>query len=389
MQFLHCRKQESFSSKAPVVIERPLHGKFVRVTTIPEFDNDVNIYRFLEIFEDISLQKQHEETFRAISTSAQDAVVMMDSNGSVSFWNSSAERIFGYTEKEILGKYLHRLVTPPGMYEKFKEGFEFFKSTGEGNAIGKTVGLSAIKKDGTGIPVEISLSSVMLKGKRNAIGIIRDISERKVLQNMVELNLHKMKRLFNGTVDALSTMAESKDPYTAGHQRRVAQLTCAIARAMMLGEDEVEGLYVASILHDIGKVYVPSELLSKPGRLNEIELSLIKTHSEVGYNILKNIESDWMTADIVHQHHERLDGSGYPGGLKGDEILLGARIIAVADVVEAISSHRPYRAALGTDIAMAEITSRKGTHYDADVVDTCVELFNNGFAFSLSTDKIC
>ncbi|MBF0553995.1 MAG: response regulator [Nitrospirae bacterium] len=213
--------------------------------------------------------------------------------------------------------------------------------------------------------------------KRQAV-----LEKQQMQQELVEQNLNRVRRLFYGAVEALTTMAETRDPYTAGHQRRVAQLARAIAQDMMFSKDDLEGLCIAAMLHDIGKVNVPAEILSKPGKITEIEFSLIKTHSEVGYNILKSIHSEWQLADVVYQHHEKLDGSGYPRGLRGDSILLAARVITVADVVEAISSHRPYRAALGPEIAMSEITSRKGICYDEDVVDVCVDLFEKGFVFN-------
>ncbi|MBF0519697.1 MAG: response regulator [Nitrospirae bacterium] len=253
--------------------------------------------------------------------------------------------------------------------------------TAMNNGTDETIGLELGAVDYITKPINQNIVKLRTK---NHLALKRQMQLEKQLiqQNMVELNLHKMKRLFYGAVEALTTMAETRDPYTAGHQRRVAELTCAIAMAMMFDKDETEGFYIAAKLHDIGKINVPAEILAKPGKITDIEFSLLKTHSEVGYNILKNIESEWMIADIVYQHHEKLDGSGYPRGLKGDEILSGARIIAVADVVEAISSHRPYRAALGIDVAMSEITSQRGIFYDNDVVDICVELFKNGFIFS-------
>jgi putative nucleotidyltransferase with HDIG domain len=180
----------------------------------------------------------------------------------------------------------------------------------------------------------------------------------------------------------MSVTIEMRDPYTAGHQRRVSKLACAIAREIGLPETQIEGIRMAGEIHDIGKIYVPAEILSKPSKLTDIEFTIIKTHSQVGYDILKNIEFPWPIADIVVQHHERLDGSGYPAHLKGDAILLEANIIIVADVVEAMSSHRPYRPSHGIDKAIAEITQNKGILYDAAVVDHCVRLFREtNFSF--------
>ena len=177
-----------------------------------------------------------------------------------------------------------------------------------------------------------------------------------------------------------------RDPYTAGHQRRVTDLAVAIAQAMNMEEKDIEGLRVAGLMHDIGKLAIPAELLSKPSRLTEIEFELIRRHPETACGILGTVEFPWPIPEIVMQHHERMDGSGYPRGLKGDEILLEARILAVADVVEAMSSHRPYRPARGETEALAEIRHGAGSSYDPDVVSSCVELFEQGeFSFEKVT----
>jgi len=164
-------------------------------------------------------------------------------------------------------------------------------------------------------------------------------------------------------------------PYTAGHQRRVADLAVAIAAELELPTDKIDGVNMASTIHDIGKIAVPAEILSKPTNLSDIEFGLIKSHTQAGYDILKDIEFPWPVARAILEHHERIDGSGYPNGLKGDEILMEARIMAVADVVEAMASHRPYRPALGIEVALEEIEKNKGTYYDSDVVDACLKLF--------------
>lgn len=199
-------------------------------------------------------------------------------------------------------------------------------------------------------------------------------------------NLHAtldhLRRSMNSTVEAIASMVELRDPYTAGHERRVAQLASAIGKEMGLPERRVEGLYVIGHLHDIGKIAVPAEILSKPTRLSEIELAMVKSHAQAGYDILKNLEFPWPVAQAVRQHHERLDGSGYPLGLTAPDIILEARILMVADVVEAMASHRPYRSAVGFAEAMTEITMNRGTVYDEHVVDTCIRLFaEKGFKF--------
>ena len=183
------------------------------------------------------------------------------------------------------------------------------------------------------------------------------------------------RKLLLETIGAMALTIEKRDPYTAGHQIRVAQLATAIARELGYDEHRIEGLRLAAMVHDIGKIYVPAEILNRPGRLTLPEFEVIKTHVEVGYDILKTIDFPWPVADIVRQHHERLDGSGYPQGLRHDSILPEARILAVADVVESIHSHRPYRPALGMDVALKELADHRGTRYDAAVVDACLRLF--------------
>lgn len=197
-----------------------------------------------------------------------------------------------------------------------------------------------------------------------------------------EEGLRHIQATMEATIQALSNTVEFRDPYTAGHQRRVAQLARAIGREAGLSEDRINGLYLASVVHDIGKVRVPVEVLTRPGRLSELEFDLVKTHVEAGYDILKSIDFPWPIANIVRQHHERLDGTGYPLGIAGDDLVLESRILAVADVVEAVASFRPYRPALGVERALAEIDAGRDTLFDSDVVDICIRLFReNRFAF--------
>ncbi|MFH0913752.1 MAG: HD domain-containing phosphohydrolase [Chloroflexota bacterium] len=185
---------------------------------------------------------------------------------------------------------------------------------------------------------------------------------------------HELQKAMEGVIYAISLVVETRDPYTAGHQKRVAELARAIAREMGLSEWCIKGLHIAGLLHDVGKIAVPAEILSKPGKLSQYEFSLIKNHSQVGCEILEKIEFPWPVTSVILQHHERLNGSGYPQGLGGKDILLEARILGVADVVEAMSSHRPYRPALGLDSALREITEHRDILYDADVVDACLRL---------------
>ncbi|MFZ1980551.1 MAG: HD-GYP domain-containing protein, partial [Smithella sp.] len=184
-----------------------------------------------------------------------------------------------------------------------------------------------------------------------------------------------LRKAVGTTIGVLVSALEIRDPYTAGHQKRVADLARAIATEMEFPYDIIEGIRMAGSIHDIGKLSIPAEILTKPTKLTKIEFSLIKEHPQSGYEMLKDVESLWPLAQIVYQHHERMDGSGYPRNLKGDEILLDARIMAVADVVEAMASHRPYRPALGINAALEEIQMHRGILYDADVADACLRLF--------------
>lgn len=193
----------------------------------------------------------------------------------------------------------------------------------------------------------------------------------------------RLQEVLMQTVESLSLMVEKRDPYTFGHQKKVCQLACAIGEEMGLSPQTIEGIHIAAILHDIGKISIPSEFLNKPGRLEPIEFNIIKTHPQNAYEMLKAIDFPYPVADIIMQHHEKCDGSGYPLGIKTDDILLEARIISVADVVEAISSHRPYRPSLGIDCALQEIADNAGDLYDSKVVNACLNLFQHkDFSFS-------
>ncbi len=210
----------------------------------------------------------------------------------------------------------------------------------------------------------------------------QDVTKRKQAEQQVKQGYKKLQRTMEATINTISKIIEIRDPYTAGHQNKVSQLAVAIAQEMKLPEDKIEGIRIAALVHDIGKINIPSEILSKPSKLNNMEFSLIKNHPKVGYDILRRIDFFWPVAKIVLQHHEKIDGSGYPKGLKNNNILLEAKIIGVADVVEAMSSHRPYRPALGIDKALKEISQNKGILYDPEVVDTCLKLFKEkGFKF--------
>ena len=523
------------------------------------------VRRVLEQKQELQRRREAEEKFRKISESAQDAIIMMGQDQRISFWNAAAERVFGYTAAEAMGKELHSLLAPPAVQAGFMRGFQHFHESGEGAMVGKVTEITALRKSGEEFSAELSVSATQLNGQWHAIGIVRDITERKqaaralnhanrALATLSEVNrnlvyatdesellqaicraiveqrgyrlawvgyvqhdegksikimahagsdegylddmqstwaetergmgvsgraicggatqicqdiandplcmqgydgackcgyaacialplmnrdntvfgilhvyadeanafipseislleemagdlafgvrtLHvrqerdlaleqnrqhlvQLQDSLEDTVRAIATIVEMRDPYTAGHQAKVADLAVAIAKQMGLPDEQIHGIHLTGIVHDLGKIQIPAEILSKPGKLSDIEYRFIQTHAQAGYDILKDIDFPWPIAQMVLQHHERLDGSGYPQGLKGDAILLGARILSVADVVEAMSSHRPYRAGLGVDVALEEITKQRGIHFDANVVDACLVLFRErGYSF--------
>jgi PAS domain S-box-containing protein len=207
------------------------------------------------------------------------------------------------------------------------------------------------------------------------VHFIFDVTDRVRSEQRLKDAAEKLKQMMDGSIRAIASTLEIRDPYTAGHQRRVADLACAMVSEMGMPEDQIEGLRIACYVHDIGKIAVPAEILAKPTKISEHELGIIKTHSQFGADVLKKIDFIWPVAEITLQHHERLDGSGYPNHLKGDQIIPEARVLAVADVVEAMCSHRPYRPALGIDQALKEIAGGKGTRYDAKAVNACIKLF--------------
>ena len=202
------------------------------------------------------------------------------------------------------------------------------------------------------------------------------------LEKELQHSYKKLQNIMEGTAYIIIKVVETRDPYFTGHQQRVSQLATAIAKEMKLSQDKIEGVRFASLVHDIGKINLPTEIVSKPSKLVEVEFNLVKNHPRIGYDILKRVDFPWPIAEIVFQHQEKIDGSGYPRGLKGDEILIESKIISVADVVEAMSSHRPYRPALGIDKALEEISKNKGVLYDPEVVDICIKIFKEeGFRF--------
>lgn len=222
---------------------------------------------------------------------------------------------------------------------------------------------------------EIKLLTELTYDMAYGITALRTRVKHDQAKQDLQYSLEKLKRILEQTVNSLSSTLSKRDPYTAGHQQRVTQLACSVAKEMGLSQPQIDCIRIAGLLHDIGKIHVPAEILSKPASLNYAEYEIVKTHSQVACDILKDIEFPWPIAEVVLQHHERLNGSGYPRKLKEDEILFEAKILMVADVVEAMASHRPYRPSRGIDAALDEITKNRGVLYDPAVVDSCLKLF--------------
>ncbi len=317
--------------------------------------------------------RQSEEKYRSILETIQEGYFEVDFAGNFTFFNDSLCRNLGYSKEELMGMN-NRQYTDKEYSKKLFQAFNKVYNTGE-----PTEGFDwqIIRKDGTKRSIEASVSLQKdSSGKPTGFrGIARDVTERKQAEEKLLLTLESLRKAFGTIIKVMVSAVEMRDPYTSGHQIRSADLARAIATEMGLPQDKINGIRLAGSIHDIGKLSIPAEILSKPSKLTNIEFSLIKEHSRVGYEMLKDVESPWPLAQIVYQHHERIDGSGYPKNLKGDEIIMEARIMAVADVVEAMASHRPYRPGLGIDAALAEIEKNKGTHYDNTVADACLKLF--------------
>ena len=301
---------------------------------------------------------------------ASDGVHILDADGNVLEVSDSFCEMLGYSRGELMGANVSLWDTQWSLQE-LKQVIAKQIAKG-GRSIFET---HHRRRDGSVLDVEITGQGLELDGKPVLFNSARDITERKLAEEQIRRYVEQLKTAFMSTVKVATIISEMRDPYTAGHERRVAEIAVAIGAELGFDARRQEGLRVAGHLHDVGKITIPAEILSKPGKLSAIEFQLIQGHAQASYAVLKGVEWPWPVAEVALQHHERMDGSGYPQGLKGDAILLEARIMAVADVVEAMSSHRPYRPALGIDKALAEVEHGRGTVYDADAVDACLGLF--------------
>jgi len=326
-------------------------------------------------------QPESDGLLHVLFEDAPDAYYLSDTRGKFLSGNRAAETLIGYRREELIGKsFVDLNLLPGGQIVKSLKLLAL-------NAMRQPTGpdeFTLRRKDGSRVSVEILTRPVKVKGKTVVLGIARDITERKKSQDLLEENIQRLLKSRNSIIQAIASLIEMRDPYTSGHQRRVSDLARAIAVEMKLSPDEVETIRVASLIHDVGKIAVPAEILFKPGRLDEAELQLVREHPTTGYNLLKSIDMIEKIAQIIYQHHERMDGSGYPRGLRGQEILPETRILSVAEAVEAMLSHRPYRPALPLQKALEEITRQKGILFDAPAVEACVTLFDKK-AFKLGS----
>ncbi len=324
----------------------------------------------------VSLKKIKDDAFLSLfNLSSNPKFIMEKDSGKITHINESFSRSFGYDAKSL--KKLND--------DEFWAGDNFkTKWLEELSKKGSIVEFPAYFYDFSGEIRSVLLYSVISKNDDLDIIIteIVDNTEKEKIATNLQSTILKLNDAMESMISVIAHTVELKDPYTAGHQKRVAILAEAIARKMKLPQNVIEGIRIASIIHDIGKIAIPVEILSKPGKLSPMEFELIKTHSVAGYNILKDIEFEWPLAEMVYQHHERIDGSGYPRGLKGDQIIIEAKIISIADVIEAISFHRPYRPSLGTGVAIRELNEKSGIFYDKEIVKISVDILAEGIDLS-------
>jgi PAS domain S-box-containing protein len=358
------------------VIRKDGTQRWELVSGTPIYSRSGELVAGLVVFPDITERKQSEEKlresesrYRTLFDSAGDAIFILDiTTGRFIDANRVACERLGYSRKELL-QMTPTDIDSPEYIPVVQERIETLRQ--RGHLFFETV---HVRRDGTFIPTEMNSQLITHAGKPAVLSIARDITDRREAEKELRHSYQELHEMLITTVNALASTVEMKDLYTAGHQPRVTHLACAIAEEMGLSQYRIEGIRMAGAIHDIGKIVVPAEILNKPGPLTEIQYEMIKMHPRAGYEIVKGIKFPWPVAQIVLQHHELMDGSGYPDGLTGEQIALEARILTVANVVEAMTSHRPYRPALGMEKALEEITKNKGILYDATVVDACLKL---------------
>ncbi len=361
-------------------------GAYIWAKASPLKDYQKNVIGAIEVLKEITRFKEleislcrKEQRLDTVLENMTDIVGYVDLKGIVQFISPSHKDILGYEKGGFKGKSVFTFVHPEDL-DKVKLTF---KEIIEEPSL-KRVQYRCKHSKGHYLWLE-SIGKKLKDEKGNLTGVVigtRDITDQKLAEQENKKSMVQLRNALEGIVQAIIKIVEARDPYTAGHQRRVAQLAYAMAKEIGLSKDQIEGTRIAALIHDIGKINVPSEILTKPGKIDENEWNIIKTHPDVGYDILKEIYFPWPIADVIKQHHERINGTGYPSGMTGEEMTIEAKILAVADVVEAMSSHRPYRPALGIEKALDEIIAKKGELYWDKAVDACVKLVrDNNFIF--------
>ena len=334
------------------------------------------LHKELHDYNDVLEQRVRERTadlrgsearYRTLVDAIDDGIAVKDLQGRYVTVNPEFLRRAGLSIEEVLGKTA-RDIYPEGRALLIEE------SDRQVLASGDAYDAQDSERSGNGKIFHIRVVPLRSPDGESVglVSVSRDVTQRRLAEQGLALSVRQLRTAMEGMVQAMATITEMRDPYTAGHQRRVSRLAAAMARQLGIPPEEAEGIRLAGIIHDVGKISVPAEILSKPGRITESEFSIINAHALSGEEILSKIEFPWPIARMVGEHHERLDGSGYPNRLVGDQICLGSRILGVADVVEAMASHRPYRSALGMDAALEEIARNRGTLYDGEVVDACL-----------------
>lgn len=357
-------------------------------------DDKKNVDKVVILTEDITKRQQSEEKLLrtqlrlAILFKYVPNIILYETGGEEDFISENIYGLLGYPAEDFIKeKTKFSSLIHQEDKEYINQKYAEWEKAGKKDLL--TLWFRVKKADGSYMWIEDRMVEITPESKKKyRAGVKIDITNLKLAEEELKESYKKLQRLLEETVNGLVSAVEMRDPYTAGHQRRVAILATALAKEMGLTEKQIEGINLAALVHDIGKINVPAEILSKPGKLTPTEFNLIKTHPQTGYDILKSIEFPWPVAEMVLQHQERYDGSSYPQGLKGENIDLKARILSVADVIEAMSSHRPYRPSLGIDAALDEIEKNRGILYDPDVVDACLILFHEkGFSFHKDDKK--
>lgn len=337
------------------------------------------------VYDDLTRQKQVEESLKSseelslsLMENSPSPIMVVNADTSIRYVNPALESLAGLKSGEILGMKSPYPWWPEELENEYNKKFKTVLKKGCNK-----LELLFNNRIGEEFWVEINARPVFSNKKLKYL-IINwfSITDRKIMEDNLKKSYNMLQKTLEGTINTLAAIVETKDPYTSGHQKRVSKLAVAISSELGLESKRIEGIRIAAEIHDIGKINIPASILSKPGKLSDIEYAMIKTHSQIGYEMIKEIEFPMPIAEIIYQHHEKLDGSGYPRGLKDKDIMLEAKILTVADVVEAMSSHRPYRPALSLDKAVEEIKKNKGTLYDPGIVDACIKVITKkGFRF--------